>query len=1023
MFEYRDIALIRAPALPGGLPGVPWPDLLGGGAEAVRQRQEWITRTWAMPDLAEAIEDASPDLAARLAGICAGLPATARQQQRAAVSLARYLLRMQHRATPFGLLAGVAPARITTDLAVGEDTGGQVLAGADSGWLAAVIRGLEAIPDLLARLAVRSDPTWIARDGRVLIPCRQHGGPDADVPPQEVSIRDSPAVRAVLARARAPVPVAVLVGDLNAEFPKAPAGAALNLVAGLVECGVLVSSLRAPMTVTDGLAHLNEQLGAACAESLPTVASTAAILRETADLLVKHATATAAERRQIRAVASQRMQELSPASTRPVMTDLRLGWTAELPQVVAREAAKAAEILTRLTANPDGTDPWRNYHARFLDRYGSGAVVRVIDLTDPCTGLGQPAGYRGAKPDTSRPCLTGRDELMLALAQQAALDHTPEVSLSRDQIAGLSLPGELTGPSHLDLCFQVHAPTTQAIRDGSFSLAVMSLTPVGGSMSGRFLRLLDAADRDRITAEFAALPTLDPAAVHVQVSSPPLLARAENVSRVPAMWPGVISLAEHPAGPAIALDDLAVTADKRNMYLISLPDGRRVEPVTLNAIEAAHFTHPMTRFLVELPRARIAVPGPFPWGPARPLPYLPRIRSGRVILAPATWRIDPSGLPALTQPWREWADALHLQRKRLAIPAAVYSGDGDQRLRLDLDEPAHVQLLHTSQRPGQPVILREAPGPEALGWLGGRAHEITLTLAATRPAPISASRHAPAAVHLTDPEYGRFPGTGQYAVAAFSGHTPMIAVRLPDLIETWDDQPAWWFTRPGPPEQLRLWLAGSEPDSFADTARKVAVWAQQLRRRGLLGQMRWETDYPCAARTGPATIVAAAENAFTTDSHAAVTQLAWTGAGGPSTQAVTVASLLDLAISFTGSIAAGLEWVTDNLIPGSQAPRPARTLRDETVRLACPTRDFAALASQPGSEALRTAWTARRAAVARYAAQLRAEDRQPPDAALLALVRDHQQRVSGPDPVCGQLTARLARSAALAVLAQSNAPA
>jgi thiopeptide-type bacteriocin biosynthesis protein len=595
--------------------------------------------------------------------------------------------------------------------------------------------------------------------------------------------------------------------------------------------------------------------------------------------------------------------------------------------------------------------------------------------------------------------------------------------LSRDQIASLSLPGELIAPSHLDLCFQVHAPTTQAIRDGSFSLAVMSLTPVGGSMSGRFLRLLDTADRDRITAEFAALPTLDPAAVHVQVSSPPLLARAENVSRVPAMWPGVISLAEHPAGPAIALDDLAVTADERNMYLISLPDGCRVEPVMLNAIESVHFTHPMARFLCELPRARIAVPGPFPWGPARRLPYLPRIRYGRVILAPATWRIGPSGLPALTRPWREWADALHLQRKRLAIPAAVYAGDGDQRLRLHLDEPAQVQLLHTSQRPGLPVILREAPGPEALGWLGGRAHEITLTLAATRPAPISASKHAPAALHLTGSDYGRFPGAGLYAVAAFSGHAPMIAVRLPDLIEAWDDQPAWWFTRPGPPERLRLWLAGSEPDSFADTAQKVAVWAQRLRRRRLLGQMRWETDYPCALRTGPAMVVAAAENAFTADSHAAVTQLAWANSDGPSTQAVTVASLLDLVISFTGSIAAGLEWVTDNLTPGSQAPWPARTLRDETVRLACPSGDFAALASQPGSGALLAAWTARRAAVARYAARLRADGRQSPDEVLLTLVRDHQQRINGPDLTGGQLTARLARSAALAVLAQSPAPA
>jgi thiopeptide-type bacteriocin biosynthesis protein len=1021
MFEHRDIALIRAPAMPDGLPGS-WPDLLSHGPAAARQRQEWIRQTWAVPELADAIEAASPDLAARLTEICAGVPVTVRQQQRAAISLAKYLLRMQHRPTPFGLLAGIAPARITDCLVVRDDVRMRAVAGADDGWLASVISDLEAIPDLLVRLAVRADPTWTCRDGRILIPCRQHTGQDADRAPQEVSVRDSPAVRAVLDRAHAPVPVTTLTSELAARFPESPPGAAFKLVTELVRCGILLSSLRAPMTVTDSLTHLNQQLDAASADSIQAAASTAAALRQIADHLAQHAEAPcAADRGRIRAAASERMRALSAVSTRPVTTDLRLGWTAELPQNVAREAARAAEALTRLSAHPDGPGPWRDYHARFLTRYGVGAIVRVTDLTDPCTGLGLPAGYRGGPPGTGKPALTSRDEIMLALAQQAALDRAVEVNLSSEQVSSLAVPGLLTEPPHLDLCFQIHAQTSQAISEGRFSLAVMSLTPVGGAMSGRFLHLLDAVDRDRMTAGYAALPTVDPSAVHVQVSSPPLLPRAENVSRAPAAWPGVISLAEHPVGQVINLSELAVTADDWHLYLISLADGRRVEPVMLNSVEAAQFTHPIARFLCEVSRARVAVPGPFPWGPARQLPYLPRVRLGRAILAPAAWRISSTDLPPPDGSSQRWADALNTRREQLSIPAAVYAGKGDQQLRLDLDQPAHVQLLQASQKPGQPIVLREAAGPDALGWLGGRAHEITLTLAATRSAPTAKDLTVPRPPRPTSQDHVSFPGGGPCAVATLHGHTPTIAMRLPELIAACENPPRWWFTRPGPPEHLRLWLAVGEPTTFADLAGNLAAWAQQLRQLGLLGEIRWETDYPTAERLS--TDAAVTESMLAADSGAAVTLLTWSASGGPRVQALTVASVLDLVISYTGSLTAGLEWIIDRLVPGYQAPRPPRALRDQVVRLASPHGDFAALAGQPASQAVLDAWATRCAAVTRYAAQVSADGQQSPDNALLTLIRGHHQRMHGPDRASEQLALRLVRSTALATLAQAPAPA
>lgn len=60
----------------------------------------------------------------------------------------------------------------------------------------------------------------------------------------------------------------------------------------------------------------------------------------------------------------------------PRRTDLHrrpgVGLRGTLPTSVAREAAAAAHALARLSPDPTGHPGWREYHARFLDRYGSG---------------------------------------------------------------------------------------------------------------------------------------------------------------------------------------------------------------------------------------------------------------------------------------------------------------------------------------------------------------------------------------------------------------------------------------------------------------------------------------------------------------------------------------------------------------------------------------------------------------------------------------------------------------------------
>ncbi|PJF01555.1 hypothetical protein CUT44_02540 [Streptomyces carminius] len=1020
MYRYVDAALLRATVCPSGLTTIPpRPEPTGEAAtDSVRWR-EWISQVWAIPSVAEAVEVASPALARRIMEIQAGGARRHQQIRRAAAALARYVLRYTYRSTPFGLFAGIAPVRIADTLTLDWTDEHRPTARVDAVWLADVIRGLEAIPELLSRLLVVADTTVFVRDDRLVVPCWRPDH-DSDRGPGEMSVRHTSAVRTVMAAAKAPVAFGDLVAKLAAEYPDAPAHVVWALPAELVARRVMLTALRPPMTATDPVGHVIAALETAGAEHVETVRPTLTALRNIRAILTRHDAAPTAQRRSLRASATAAMTVLARHEA-PLAVDLRLGASLTLPRLVAREAEKAADVLVRLAPFPSGSAPWQEFHARSLERYGPGALVPVGRLTDPDTGLDFPAGYRGslnARPVTA---LTGRDEQLLALAQHAALDGAREVHLTDTMLNALAHHPAGTPLPHIDLRFHLQAPTRQAVENGDFTLHTGGMVPAAGATAGRFLDLLDAADRDRMTTAYATLPTLTTDAIRAQVSSPPLHTRTENVSRAPAVQPDVLSLAEHHEGTTLRLDDLAVTVDATGFRLIQLSTGRPVEPFALNAVDLGTFTHPLARFLIELPRARATAFGPFAWGAAARLPFLPRIRYGRSVLAPATWRLTAADLPGTGAESAAWTEQLNLWRQRIGVPAAVHLGNDDQRLRLDLEQGADAMLLRGELNRTGHAVLREADDGTAQGWIDGRPHEITLALASTaRPAP-----HRPTAQSTTavGRDHAHLPGTSTWASLKLYGHPDraddVLTRHLPHLLGSLDQGSEWWFVRyRDPHDHLRLRLRLAHPDAFGDIATKAAAWAVGLRHRRLLGRLQWDTYYPETGRYGTGRAMAAAEAVFAADSTATLAHLDCATSSGAHPHALATAGLLDLVTAFTGDMSAAMRWLLDHITTRT-AGHPARPLHQEAMRLADPTDGFAVVRALPGGHALTTAWTARRQALTHYRTTLAATGTRP-ETVLPSLMHLTFLRMAGIDRHGEDICSRLVRSAALTWTARTR---
>jgi hypothetical protein len=538
------------------------------------------------------------------------------------------------------------------------------VARADAAWVTEVIRRLEACPALLRRLPVVASNTSFVRGDRLIVPyparSRSSGKPTA-----EVSIRFTSAVRAALDAARSPIRYDLLADKVQAGFPQVPESRVRELVTSLIRNGALVSSLHAPSAVLDPLDHLVRQLNAVNADDVAPVADLLSDLRSVRDTVAQHnQVLTPTDGRRLRRALCQKVTEVA-AADHPVALDLRMDCSLVLPTQVAREAEQAATVLARLTPAPFGMPGWKEYHTRFFEKYGIGSLVPLRDVTDPDAGLGFPAGYMDSEPET-RETLTKREQRLLSLAQAAALEGRDEIVLDEDLISRLQV-GDQDGmqvPPHMEVSFRVEAASTDALARGDFALCAIHPSRGIGTTSGRFLALLNADDRARAAAVLEGLPVNAPGALPAQLSFAPLDRADSNVSRVPEMLPAVISLAEHRTTDerTIDLDDLAVGCDRRRLYLASLSRKCLVEPHVVHALDLRAHTPPLVRFLAEISRSQSAVVTDFSWGAAAALPYLPRVRYGRAVLAPARWQLVSGARNAACRRPLPWPKAISFSR-------------------------------------------------------------------------------------------------------------------------------------------------------------------------------------------------------------------------------------------------------------------------------------------------------------------------------------------------------------------------
>lgn len=998
----NDALMIRASLLhPGHLSQ--WPDLTGSDAAA--SWRPWLEQTLAIPGFATALAHASPDLAQRADAAVSGHLSHA-DVRRVVLAVLRYLLRATSRATPFGLFAGVAPATANRNGSLRWGTAHRPFARLQAAWLANVLDGLESDPRLRPHLMVHANNLLVQRSGKVVLEYRAATS-DPRGAPAHLRIKATDSIRAALALAAEPIRWADLCGKLAAEHG-APQEGAERLVSQMVSQRLLLTSLRPPSTRTDPLAHLVDEFEgvAAAGGDMGGVLGQVRTLRH---LKARHDNASDA------ATADARRRALGEAAAmiRPgsaVGVDLALDCDLVVPTTVTAEACRAAAALARL-ARPT-SQRWRDWHVRFLDRYGLHALVPVLDAVDTQVGLGYPRGFTGEPADEAA-VLTERDRGLLALAQRAALRGDHEVVFDDallEQVAGAA-PVEVVPTAELTV--RVHADSLHAIEEGDFQLSVVRASAQAFSTAGRFLDLFGDSVRQRMASCTADIPPASDGALLAQLSAVTRYTISLDVNRAAQVLPHLIPVGEYhsPSQVTIGLDDIAVTADAHRLYLISISRQRALQPVAVNAVEPVRHAHPLTRFLAEAPVALATACSPVEWGPAaKGLPFLPALRYGRTVLSPARWHLAAAELPDRRADWEQWEQALAAWRRATGCPSAVSLGIGDQTIGLDLGEPAHRALLRDHLTRQASALLRVIPGGD--GWIGRHPHEIVIPLTTTAPRPAAPRLGSPPVDVRT---HGCLPGSDHHYLKIYARpdeQTTILNTHLPRLLSQHPNAGRWWFLRHADPEpHLRLRITGLPIEA-------ITSWTRQLSDADLTRRVQWDTDFPEPGRFGSLAAYQATTAVFAADSEAALAELA-VNLRHPAldAQALAAASMVDLAAAVVGNPHEALRWLISRT--RTHRPAPARSVYDQAIRLANPY-DHTALASLPGGDALTDRWAERRRAVVAWRDRLPAVSTTPPVELLPDLLHLHHVRVAGLDLDSERVCLHLARAAALSWTTRST---
>lgn len=898
-----DFAVLRTPLLPfdelagwgAGLEAPAAGDDPAALAAAVDRDRELLRtrlrRLAERPEVREALFLASPSLVEGLARWRRA--PDDKKGRRAEDALVRYLTRMSSRPTPFGMFSGCSVAEI------GEPTRFELAprgdyrrrSRLDMDYLFRLQEDLGRDRALRRALRYRPNTSLFRAAGRLRYAESRLRGEMHSY--HLVAVDPDPFVDAVLRAAADGATVAELTRVLVATDPdgEVETEEAEEFVHELIDNQLLVSALAPVVTGADAAAELAAQLREAgeagpVADRLDEVSATLAAFDREAPGTPPRAYRAIGDRLAELPTEVKRSRLFQVDMIKPVAA-ARLG-----PEIV-EEIARGVALLYALGGRTTNDEALDRFRRDFMERYESDRPVPLLEALDEESGIGFERD-RGADvsplleglalpaaPDAAARLGWSAADQRLANRLGRALDRgDTELELTEADLADLVSAGDPPLSDTFAAMATVAAASAEALAAGEVRVLLRGVFgPTGARLLTRFCHA-DPELESRVRELVAAEEALEPEAVFAEVVHLPE-GRIGNIVSRPLLREWEIPFLGRSGAPPerrIPVTDLLVTVSGGEIVLRSARDGRRVIPRLTTAHNFSAQGLGLYRFLAALQMQGTRSGLAWRWGPLEALAYLPRVTSGRVVLARAQWGIAADEIAELDRPADgERYAAVRDWRRRRGVPRWVVLPDGDHELVVDLDNPLSIDAFLSLVRDRPRAHLMELyPGPDELcvgGPEGRFTHELLVPFARRReptrrtPPPLPRGRG-----------WQRFaPGSEWLYARLYTGTSTSDRVLrqvVPRVVHPALGTGAadrWFFIRYGDPApHLRLRLHGDPRRLWGGVLPALEDAVAPLLADGQVWKLELGTYEPELERYGGPAGLVLAERLFQADSEAVV---------------------------------------------------------------------------------------------------------------------------------------------------------
>lgn len=786
-----------------------------------------------------------------------------------ATSLLNYTLRMGTRSTPFGLFSFVSMGswgentQTTIDLKkVWKRTR------PDMQWIYSFIQKLYSDDTFFTALTIRANPLAWSNGNRLYLSYRRQVDPKEKNVKQNASITNTKLVKAILEISKEPIGVQVILEKLtaimpNLDYQKAKSTLKQLLASQFILPGILPSLLNhspfKDLLAEYSIETINQQIQAY--DNLPTGKG-----EEQLASLKKAMTGIA-------------------ESKSYLQVDLGYkGSPIQLPSTILEEVKDAVNLLWKLSLLQPRSKMLINYHAKFVEKYGTSRTVPLFEMLNEQKGLGSFENQVVATPKPlNEKAAHYWDSHLKQTWQKCFLDKKQEIFIDDTiveyclNLAKDNLVDSEKAILSFDIFCKLFAQSPTDIAQGKFTILLDNTTRQGCSSFGRFFDLFSEEEQSQIYRFYRLEENLQSDSCFVELSYLPSSTRASNVAIHPCFRKYRLDIeTKHHDADTLSLNDIYVGATHDRFYLTFKDGGAEIETSVSNLLTLTNAPLPL-QFMREVTLHKRQPLIPFFWGAFSDMAnFLPRVCYRKTILSPAQWKIDgvlfsKEKPEKISASFNAWADQWQL-------PKLSYLVQDDLHLLIDREHPAHLREISQRLQKGESLLFFEKIDQT---WLksekGYHASEFIIPFI-KNPAQTSQNSTFQPPAYTSVPLESRLkiPGSEWLYLKFYLAEEEINRFLLQHLVPFTEELRqeevigSWFFVRyKDPDSHLRFRIHLDSEDAFTSVMPLFKQMAIQWLESGLIRSMVLETYEREIERYGGPELIDAAENIFCADSLAA----------------------------------------------------------------------------------------------------------------------------------------------------------